>query len=238
MECLKHFASKEALNIDGLGKKIVEKFCELKLIKLPQDIFSLDYKKIEQLDGWGKLSVLNLKHAIEKSKKISLEKFIYALGIRHIGQENAKLLAQHLKSIETFHQLSKINDIENLSNIDGIGETQIKSIRTFFSNKINIKVLEKLKKIMKIFDVISSKKDGNLKNKTFMFTGKLKEISRAEAKSLVEQNSGKIISNVNNKLNYLVTGEKPTNKKLNKAKELSIKILTQDEWIKMLNKTS
>ena len=91
---------------------------------------------------------------------------------------------------------------------------------------------------MKISDAISFKKDGNLKNKTFMFTGKLKEISRAEAKSLVEQNSGKIISNVNNKLNYLVAGEKPTNKKINKAKELNIKILTQDEWIKMLNKTS
>ena len=90
---------------------------------------------------------------------------------------------------------------------------------------------------MKISDVMSSKKDGNLKNKTFMFTGKLKEISRAEAKSLVEQNSGKIISNVNNKLNYLVIGEKPTNKKIKKAKELKIKIITQNEWIKMLNKT-
>ena len=238
MECLKHFVSKEALNIDGLGKKIVEKFWEFKLVKLPQDIFRLDFKKIEDLEGWGKLSVSNLKYAIEKSKKVSLDRFIYALGIRHIGQENAKLLAQHLKSIENFHKLSKTNDLENLSNIDGIGETQIKSIRTFFSNKINIKVLEKLKKIMKISDVMSSKKDGNLKNKTFMFTGKLKEISRAEAKSLVEQNSGKIISNVNNKLNYLITGEKPTNKKIKKAKELSIKILTQDEWIKMLNKTS
>ena len=237
MECLKHFVSKEALNIDGLGKKIVEKFWELKLVRLPHDIFNLDFKKIEEFDGWGKLSVSNLKYAIEKSKKISLDRFIYALGIRHIGQENAKLLAQHLKSVENFHKLSKTNEIENLSNIDGIGETQIKSIRTFFSNKINIKVLEKLKKIMKIFDVISSKKDGNLKNKTFMFTGKLKEISRAEAKSLVEQNSGKIISNVNNKLNYLVVGEKPTNKKIKKAKELNIKILTQDEWIKMLNKT-
>ena len=89
---------------------------------------------------------------------------------------------------------------------------------------------------MKILDFINNKIEGSLKNKTFMFTGKLKEISRAEAKSLVEQNSGKIISNVNNKLNFLVIGEKPTNKKIKKAKELKIKILTQDEWIKMLNK--
>ncbi len=91
---------------------------------------------------------------------------------------------------------------------------------------------------MKISDVTSFKKDGILKNKTFMFTGKLKEISRAEAKSLVEQNSGKIISNVNKKLNYLVIGEKPTNGKIKKAKELNIKMLTQVEWIKMLDKTS
>ena len=91
---------------------------------------------------------------------------------------------------------------------------------------------------MKISDAVLLKKNGILKNKTFMFTGKLKETSRAEAKSLVEQNSGKIISNVNNKLNFLVVGEKPTSKKVKKAKELKIKILTQDEWIKMLNKTS
>ena len=237
IESLKHFVSKEALNIDGFGKKIVEKFWELNLIKFPQDIFNLDFEKIKRFDGWGELSVSNLKYSIEKSKKISLERFIYALGIRHIGQENARLLSQHLKNIENFCGLSKESNIEVLLNIDGIGETQIKSIKNFFSNKTNISVLEKLNKIMKISNVVFSKKDGILKNKTFMFTGKLKEISRAEAKSLVEQNSGKIISNVNNKLNFLVIGEKPTNKKIKKAKELKIKILTQDEWIKMLNKT-
>ena len=175
---------------------------------------------------------------LKKKKKISLDKFIYSLGIRHIGQENARLLAQHLKNSESFFKLSKNIDIENLLNIDGIGEAQIKSVRRFFSNKINLNILEKLKENMKISNSTSNKQGGILKNKTFMFTGKLKEISRAEAKSLVEQNSGKIISNVNNKLNYLVIGEKPTNKKINKAKELNIKILPQDEWMKMLNKTS
>ena len=132
----------------------------------------------------------------------------------------------------------KIDDIENLSNIDGIGETQIKSIKSFFSKKINLNILKKLKENMEISDAIMSKKGGIFKNKTFMFTGKLSEISRAEAKSLVEQNSGKIISNVNNKLNYLIAGAKPTAKKIKKAKELNIKILTQDQWKKMLNKTS
>ena len=238
MEGLKHFVSKEALNIDGFGKKIVEKFWELKLVKFPQDIFNLDFEKIKELDGWGELSVSNLKYAIEKSKKISLDKFIYSLGIRHIGQENAKLLAQHLKNFENFYKLLKTDNIENLLNIDGIGETQIKSIKVFFSNKINLDILEKLNKSMKVFDAKYPKKGGILKNKAFMFTGKLKEISRAEAKSLVEQKSGKIISNVNRKLNYLVIGEKPTNKKIKKAKQLNIKTLTQDEWMKMLNKTS
>tara|TARA_Y100000590_G_scaffold213127_1_gene241446 strand:+ start:147 stop:2177 length:2031 start_codon:yes stop_codon:yes gene_type:complete len=238
MEGIKHFVSKEALNIDGFGKKIVEKFWELKLVKFPQDIFNLNFGKIKELDGWGDLSVSNLKYAIEKSKKISLDKFIYSLGIRHIGQENAKLLSQHLRNFENFYKLSKANNVENLSNIDGIGETQINSIRAFFSNKINLNVLEELKKTMKILNATSEKKGGILMNKTFMFTGKLQEISRAEAKSLVEENSGKIISNVNKKLNYLVIGEKPTIKKINKAKELNIKILTQNEWIKMLNKTS
>ena len=238
MEGIKHFVSKEALNIDGFGKKIVEKFWELKIIKFPQDIFKLDFEKIKKIDGWGDLSVSNLKYAIEKSKKINLDRFIYSLGIRHIGQENAKLIAQHLKNSENFFNLSKNVDIENLLYIDGIGETQIKSIKKFFLNKINQNILKELKKNMKISDLTSIKQEGILKNKTFMFTGKLKEISRAEAKSLVEQNSGKIISNVNKKLNYLVTGEKPTAKKIKKAKELNIKILTQDEWTKMLNKTS
>ena len=238
MEGIKHFVSKEALNIDGFGKKIVEKFWELKIIKFPQDIFKLDFEKIKKIDGWGDLSVSNLKYAIEKSKKINLDRFIYSLGIRHIGQENAKLIAQHLKNSENFFNLSKNVDIENLLYIDGIGETQIKSIKKFFLNKINQNILKELKKNMKISVSTSIKQEGILKNKTFMFTGKLKEISRAEAKSLVEENSGKIISNVNKKLNYLVIGEKPTAKKIKNAKELNIKILTQDEWTKMLNKTS
>ena len=207
------------------------------MVKFPQDIFNLDFGKIKKLDGWGDLSVSNLKHAIEKSKNINLDKFIYSLGIRHIGQENAKLLAEHLKNFENFYNLSKISYVDNLSNIDGIGETQVKSIKKFFSNKINLNILEKLRKNMKISNTIFIKKGGILKNKTFMFTGKLKEISRAEAKSLIEQNSGKIISNVNKKLNYLVIGDKPTSKKVKKAKELNIKILTQEEWMKILNKT-
>ena len=234
-EKLKHFVSKEAFNIDGFGKKIVENFWNLKLVKFPQDIFKLDYKKIKNLDGWGNLSASNLKYAIESKKNIPLDKFIYSLGIRHIGQENAKLLARHLKTANNFFNLSLNKDTDELKNIDGIGDTQIKSIVNFFLNKTNQNFLHELKKILEIKDAILLNQSGLLKNKTFMFTGKLENMSRAEAKSIIEENSGKIISNVNKKLDYLIIGEKPTTKKINLAKELNIKIITQKEWIKMLN---
>ena len=238
IEKIKHFVSKDAFNIDGFGKKIVENFWELNLVKLPNDIFNLEYEKIKTLEGWGQLSVSNLKFSIEEKKNISLERFIYSLGIRHVGQENAKLLSRHLKSSDNFFELAKNQEFDDLSNIDGIGETQIKSIKNFFLDETNLKVLTELKKKLIISDVSQIKKNGTLKNKTFMLTGKLTGISRAEAKSLIEQNSGKIISNVSKKLNYLIIGEKPTIKKINNAKELKINIITQNEWLKILNKTS
>ena len=238
VEKIKHFVSKEAFNIDGFGKKIVENFWHLNLIKLPHDIFNLNYNDIEKLEGWGKLSVANLKFSIEHKKKIPLDKFIYSLGIRHIGQENAKLMARHLKSLLNFSKLVENKYIDNLSNIDGIGPTQIQSIKNFFLNTTNLNVLNELNKKILILNMIPINDNGLLKNKTFMLTGKLNDISRAEAKSLIEKNSGKIISNVNKKLDYLIAGEKPTNKKINTAKEMGIKIISQTELIKMLNKTS
>ena len=237
IEKIKHFVSKEAFNIDGFGKKIVENFWNLKLIRLPQDILNLNYNKIEQLEGWGKLSTTNLKFSIDQKKKISLERFIYSLGIRHIGQENAKLIAKHLKTVEDFIKLKNVENIENLSNIDGIGITQIQSIKKFFLNSTNLKVLTELSQNILIENAISVNVNGSLKNKTFMLTGKLNGISRAEAKSLVEQNAGKIISNVNKKLDFLITGQKPTAKKINMAKELNIKVIDQKEWMEMLNKS-
>ena len=238
IEKIKHFVSKEAFNIDGFGKKIVENFWNLKLIRLPQDIFNLNYKKIEQLEGWGKLSVTNLKFSIDQKIKISLERFIYSLGIRHIGQENAKLIAKHLKSTENFIELQDEKNVEHLSNIDGIGITQTQSIKKFFLNKTSMKVLSELNKKLSIEDAILINTKGILKNKTFMLTGKLNGISRAEAKSLVEKNSGKIINTVNKKLDFLIAGEKPTTKKIHTAKELNIKVIDQKEWMRMLNKSS
>ena len=238
IEKIKHFVSKEAFNIDGFGKKIVENFWHLNLIRYPQDIFNLNYDKIENLEGWGKLSVTNLKFSINEKKQISLDRFIYSLGIRHIGQENAKLIARHLRTIVNFSKLADSKNIENLSNIDGIGSTQIQSIKKFFLDKTNLKVLFELNKNLKIKNSVLINNKGLLKDKTFMLTGKLNGVSRAEAKSLIEKNSGKIISNVNKKLDFLIAGEKSTIKKINTAKELNIKVINQKELMKMLNKTS
>ncbi len=237
-EKLKHFVSKEAFNIDGFGKKIVEKFWELSLIKLPQDIFELDYERIEKLDGWGKLSVDNLRYSVDQKKQISLERFIYSLGIRHIGLENAKLLSRYFGSFQKFKKLSKKNNYSDLLNIDGIGETQLVSIKNFFSKNINLKILNELDKVLNIQDAKVVNTKGLLRDKSFLVTGKLNNISRAEVKSLIEENSGTTVSSVSKRLNYLITGEKPTKKKIESAKALNIKIIDQDEFLRMLNKTS
>ena len=234
IEKIKHFISKDALNIDGLGKKVVEKFWDLKFIKFPQDIFNLDYSQILKLEGWGDLSVSNLKYSIDQSKKVSLDRFIYSIGIRHIGIENAKLLAEYTRSISNFLSFVKKNKLNELLNIDGIGETQINSLKKFFDNKSNYEVVERLSSILNISD-LKLNKSGKLLNNTFMFTGKLLNMSRAEAKSLIEKNSGSVVSSVNKKLKYLITGEKPTNRKVEQAKELGIKILSQKEWLNLLD---
>ena len=234
IEKIKHFVSKEAFNIDGFGKKIVENFWKLNLIKLPQDIFKLDYTKIESLEGWGKQSVANLKYSINQKKTIPLGKFIYALGIRHIGLENAKIISKNVKSLKNFINLSKKKNFDNLINIDGIGQTQINSIKNFFENSTNLNVLKNLEKLLIVKNVENQRADGLLNNKTFMFTGKLLNMSRSEAKALIEQNSGSIVSNVTKKLDYLIVGEKPTNRKIDAAKNLRVKILDQSSWLKML----
>ena len=128
----------------------------------------------------------------------------------------------------------ELDKLKELINIDGIGETQVKSLEKFFQNKTNIKVVEKLSEILSVKDR-EVKSKGKLKNVSFMFTGKLQNISRAEAKSLIEENAGNIVSSVTKKLDYLVTGEKPTNRKVEQAKNLGIKILTQKEWSDLLN---
>ena len=239
-EKLKHFVSKDAFNIDGLGKKVIDQFWDLALIKNSSDIYNLDYKKIETLEGWGKLSVSNLKTAIDKSSKILLDKFIYSLGIRHIGQENAKLLSNFFKNInkliELFNSSKRENLLKNIAELDGIGSAQLKSLEEFFSNKINYEITSSLIKSLKIENFKTINKDGKLRGKTIMFTGGFEKISRSEAKSLVEVSGGKVLGNISNKLSILVTGDsKPTKSKIAKAKEIGVKVISEKDWYELLN---
>ena len=217
-EKLKHIVSKEAFNIDGLGKKVIDQFWDLNLIKEPSDIFGLNYKKIKKLEGWGDLSIDNLKRAITKSQTITLDRFIFSIGIRHIGQENAKILAGFFSSIQEFAKLFDLNIrkkiLKNLVDLDGIGETQIKSIDNFFINKTNIRITRDLIGKLSIQNYFIRNIDGKFSNKKLMFTGGFKSMSRSEAKAIAENNGGKVLGSISKKLDILIVGDsKPTKKK-------------------------
>ncbi len=239
-EKLKHIVSKEAFNIDGLGKKVIEQFWELNFIKEPADIFNLDYNKIMKLDGWGQLSIDNLKAAVKKSQLISLDKFIFSIGIRHIGQENAKILASFFSSIQEFTKLFDLNKrkqlLVSLVDLDGIGVTQIKSIDNFFLDKTNVRIINQLIQKLSIQNYFTNNTNGKFSNKKLMFTGGFKNMSRSEAKVIAENNGGKVLGSISKKLDLLVVGySKPTKKKIDQAKKLKIKIILENEWNKILN---
>ncbi len=240
-EKLKHIVSKDAFDIDGLGKKVIDNFWKLKIIKTPSDIFNLDYTKIEKLDGWGDLSIANLKNAISNSRKVVLDKFIFSIGIRHIGQENAKTLANYFKKVEKFSELfiqkKRKEILKSLDDLDGIGETQIKSIEDFFSNSKNITIIQSFMSVLDIKNYEKKIKSGKLSNKNIMFTGGFEKMSRSEAKTIAEENGAKILGTVTKKLDYLVIGNsKPTKKKIQTAKELNINLLTEDKWYDLLDR--
>ena len=239
-EKLKHIVSKEAFNIDGLGKQVIEQFWNLKLIKEPANIFELDYSKIQELEGWGKLSIKNLKESIVKSQVISLDKFIFSIGIRHIGQENAKILASFFHSIKEFTKLFDKKDRDkiliSLADIDGIGETQIQSVKNFFSNLTNVKITKELINKLNIKNHTIQNNEGKFSNKKLMFTGGFQNMSRSEAKAIAENNGGKVLGSISRKLDFLIVGSsKPTKKKIDQAKQLNIKIILEKEWNKILD---
>ena len=239
-EKLKHIVSKEAFNIDGLGKRVIEQFWDLNFIKEPSDIFDLNYNKIQKLEGWGELSIDNLKKAIKKSQMIYLDRFIYSIGIRHIGQENAKILASFFSSIKEFIKLFDLKNrkkiLDNLVHLDGIGETQIQSIDNFFSNETNTRIIKELINKLNIKNHTAQNKNGKFANKKLMFTGGFKNISRSEAKTIAENNGGKVLGSISNKLDFLVVGDtKPTKRKIEQAKQLNIEIILEKDWNKILN---
>jgi len=239
-EKLKHIVSKEAFNVDGLGKKVIEQFWDLNLIREPSDIFELNYNEIQKLEGWGDLSIKNLKKAIQKSQLISLDKFIFSIGIRHIGQENAKILAGFFTSIKNFSKLFDLNArkelLINLLDLDGIGDTQIQSINNFFLNKTNSNFIRNLINKLTIKNYSTQNTGGKFSNKKLMFTGGFQKMSRSEAKAIAEKNGGKVLGSISKKLDLLIVGDsKPTKKKIDQAKKLNVKIVIEKDWNKLLD---
>ena len=239
-EKLKHMVSKEAFNIDGLGKKVIEQFWDLKLVKEPSNIFGLDYDKIQKLEGWGELSINNLKKAVSKSQLISLDKFIFSIGIRHIGQENAKILASFFGTIKEFTKLFDLKGrkkiLIDLADLDGIGATQIQSINNFFLNETNTRIIKNLINKLIIKQYLVQNIDGKFSNKKLMFTGGFQNMSRSEAKAIAEKNGGKVLGSISKNLDFLIVGEtKPTKKKIDQAKKFNIQIILEKEWNKILN---
>ena len=241
-EKLKHFVSKEALNIEGLGRKFIDNFWERKLLKYPYDIINLDLNLLRKFDGWGDKSINNLKNSINKSKKISLERFFFSLGIRHIGQENAKVLAKHFVTAKNFFEIcKKLNTgkqehLHELNSVDGIGSAQIDSLKKFFLNHQNFKVLTDLIALLLIQDYKILSKNTPLSGKLIMFTGGFKDKSRSELKMLAENLGAKIVNSITKKTNFLIAGShKPTKRKIDEAKKLNVKILSEKSWHKFIS---
>ena len=229
-EKLKHLVSKEALNIDGLGKKVIDQFWKLNFIREPSDIFKIDYNKLNDLEGWGELSIKNLKKSVNNSRKISFDRFIFSIGIRHFGQENAKILASFFTSI------NKKKILNNLIQLDGIGDTQIISMSNFFLNETNKRITLDLINELRITDYKNKTVSGILANKKIMFTGGFSNMSRSEIKFIAENNGGKVLGSISKKLDYLIVGNsKPTKRKIDQARSLNINILSEEDWKKILN---
>jgi len=229
-ETIIHFASRDAMNIEGLGEKIIEQLVDKGLIKDYADLYTLTREDMLTLERMGEKLAGNILSAIEKSKETSLDRLIYALGILHVGEHIAKLLAREFPSLEELSQAS----LEKLTSIRGIGEEIASSIVKFFQQKDNQRVIRKLKDGgVKYRPVRVQPRDRKWEGKTFVFTGALKTMSRAEAESKVESFGGQASSSVSKKTDFVVVGEDPGSK-YEKAKALGVKILTEEEFLNML----
>ncbi|UCM85788.1 MAG: NAD-dependent DNA ligase LigA [Rickettsia endosymbiont of Culicoides impunctatus] len=236
-----HFTSKNALDIDGLGKKQIEFLLEKSLIENPVDIFYLQNNneknlvKLENMVGWGRKSVENLFANIDKAKTVSLNRFIYSLGIRHIGEQTAKLLAREFQNYNNFiaamESLLKGDQpiYQRLNDLEGIGDKILLDIIDFFDIKENLQIIQQLSKILNIQDHNQQATKTALSGKIVVFTGSLLTLSRAEAKSQAEKLGAKVASSVSSTTDLVVAGS-DAGSKLKKAKELGIKIIDEDEW--------
>jgi len=238
MERLRHFVSRAAFDIEGLGEKQVQSFWQDELIRTPADIFRLDYERIGKREGWGEKSIANLRSAIEKARSVTLERFIYALGIRHAGEVTAKTLARHYGSYSAWKQAmvaaEEGNDIWNdLLSIDGMGEVMAEALLEFFHEAHNREILQELEKELTIRNAEIPAAHSSIAGKTVVFTGTLERITRSEAKSRAEMLGAKVAGSVSSKTDYVVAGS-DAGSKLKKATELGVKIVSEAEWLELV----
>jgi len=230
IERMKHFVSKNAFDIEGLGEKNIELFFERELIKSPADIFRLDYDRIRKMEGWSEKSVANLQAAIEKARIITLPRFIYALGIRHIGDLTSKMLAKHYGSFDVLYEGIAFSD---LLSIDGMGEIMAESLVQFFAEPHNKAVLDALKAEVTIEPYSIPQSNSLFANKTLVFTGSLEKMTRNEAKAKAESLGAKVAGTISSKTDYVIAGA-DAGSKLKKARELNITVLSEAEWLERL----
>lgn len=245
-ERLKHFVSRLAFDIEGLGEKIIEEFWEKELIKSPADIFRLEKKNkslappLEEWEGWGKKSAENLFRSIDNRKTISLDRFIYALGIRQIGEATAKKLAFNYLTIENLREAMKAaqdkgsESYNDLVSIEDIGPSVADDLLAFFAEKHNMEVLNDLEKVLTIQPYKRPDTSGSkVAGKTVVFTGTLTQLTRQEAKAGAERLGAKVAGSVSAKTDYVIAGE-DAGSKLKKARELKVAVLSEDEWLKLV----
>jgi len=223
-----HFASRSAMDIEGMGEAIVDQLVDNGLVRDYGDIYALRFEGIKNLARMADKSAGNLMDAIEKSKSNELNKLVYALGIRHVGERSGWVLADHFGSIEKLQHAS----MEELTQIDEIGEVMAESIYAFFRNKENLRIVAKLKSAGVKFSQNRRTAGGKLEGKTVVITGTLKSFSRSEAEDLVRRSGGKTSASVSKNTDILVSGEAPGSK-FDKAKELGVKIISEEEFKEM-----
>ena len=244
VERLKHFVSRNAFDMDGLGAKNIEKFWQEGLVKTPADIFRLSQHTdtIATWEGWKEKSIANLKKSIEDRRTIALDRFIYALGIRQIGQANARTLAKNYLTFEAWYDaMIAAKDIEgtayeDLINIDGIGTSMAQDLIDFFDEPHNREVMADLRAQLDIeaFDVPDTT-DSPVAGKIVVFTGTLVTTSRAEATAKAESLGAQVSGSVSKKTDYVVAGES-AGSKLKKAEELGVAVLTEEGWHELVGR--
>jgi len=251
VERLKHFVSRLAFDIEGLGEKQVQQFYQDGIIMSPVDIFTFQKrdaraaKKLIEQEGYGETSVRNLFAAIDARRKIELHRLIFALGIRHIGEGNAKLLARHYGTVEAFrdamleaakgmHEDGNSSEAyQDLNDIAGIGDIVADAVVEFFAEPRNVKAFDELLREIEVLPAEKPRRSSPVSGKTVVFTGSLTKFTRDEAKAVAERLGAKVSGSVSKKTDYVVAGEE-AGSKLAKARELGVSVLSEDDWLQLI----